>query len=188
MADKDDLTVKVENELVNIRVGAIIRKGNKLLMVRSTKFDYYYSVGGRIKVGESSEDAVIREVYEETGVHMDISHLAYVHENFFINDSERYLGMQTYEISFCYVMNVPADFEPVCDSLTEDGAKEYLEWIDVDTPLKVYPDFFRDELITPTKAVKHVITRDVDGVKRLKDMKVSTWDKAAQNITVATKG
>ena len=43
-------------------------------------------------------------------------------------------------------MDVPEDFEPVCDSVTEDGSKEQLEWIDVETPLKIYPHFFRDEL------------------------------------------
>ena len=37
-----------------------------------------------------------------------------------------------YEISFFYVMDVPEDFEPVCDSVTEDGSKEQLEWIDVE--------------------------------------------------------
>lgn len=33
--------------------------------------EYLYSVGGRIKFGETAEEAVIREVYEETGVHME---------------------------------------------------------------------------------------------------------------------
>ena len=41
-------------------------------MVGNQKDDYLYSVGGRIKFGESAEEAVVREVLEETGVRLDI--------------------------------------------------------------------------------------------------------------------
>ena len=34
-------------------------------------------------MGETTEDAVKREVYEETGVAYEIDHLAVIHENFF---------------------------------------------------------------------------------------------------------
>ena len=34
-------------------------------------------------MGETAEDAVKREVYEETGVAYEIDHLAVIHENFF---------------------------------------------------------------------------------------------------------
>lgn len=30
--------------------------------------DYYYSIGGAVHMGETSEEAVKREVFEETGV------------------------------------------------------------------------------------------------------------------------
>ena len=38
-------------------------------MVESTR-GYLYSVGGRIRMGETAEEAVVREVLEETGVLM----------------------------------------------------------------------------------------------------------------------
>lgn len=63
-----DMTVPCEEGLINLRVGAIIMKNGKILMVGNDSADYLYSVGGRIKFGETSEEAVIREVYEETGV------------------------------------------------------------------------------------------------------------------------
>ena len=34
-------------------------------------------------MGETAEDAVVREVFEETGVKYEIDHLAVIHENFF---------------------------------------------------------------------------------------------------------
>lgn len=46
-----------EDGLINLRVGAIILKNGKILMVgNNDRAEYLYSVGGRIKFGETSED------------------------------------------------------------------------------------------------------------------------------------
>ena len=57
-----DLCVPCGEGLLNVRVGAIIRKDGRVLMVKSNLGDYCYSVGGRIKFGETAEQAVVREV------------------------------------------------------------------------------------------------------------------------------
>lgn len=155
-----DLTVQVGDGILNVRVGAIIVKDNKILMVGNERSDYYYSVGGRIKIGESAEEAIIREVYEETGVHMKVDRLGFVHENFFIGDAETNMGKKIYEISFFFYMDVPEDFEPICSSFTEDHMKENLVWIPIDTDKKYYPEFFKEELSNPQRGVKHIVTRD----------------------------
>lgn len=156
-----DLTVDIDDGILNIRVGAIIMRNNKILMVGNECSDYFYSVGGRVKFDESAEEAVIREVFEETGVKMEIERLGYVHENFFIGDGKTNAGKKIHEISFFFFMNVPDDFEPVCNSVTEDGEKECLTWIDIDTDKKYYPEFFREELADISQGVKHFVTRDV---------------------------
>lgn len=49
------MCVPCENGLINIRVGAIILKDNKLLMVGNLERpNYYYTVGGRIQFGEET--------------------------------------------------------------------------------------------------------------------------------------
>lgn len=159
---KKDLTVKIEDGILNIRVGAIIMRENKFLMVENDMFDYLYSVGGRVKFGESAEQAVVREVFEETGVKMEVDRLGFVHENFFPGDSLVKRGNVVHEISFFFYMKVPKDFDPVCTSFTEDGLKERLVWITADEPKKYYPEFFRSELENPSPYVKHFVTRDVD--------------------------
>ena len=60
-----DMTVPCEDGLINLRVGAIIMKNGKILMVGNNRAEYLYSVGGRIKFGETSEEAVVREWIEE---------------------------------------------------------------------------------------------------------------------------
>lgn len=156
-----DLCVKTQEGILNIRVGAIIMKDDKFLMVENDRSDFMYSVGGRIKFGETAQEAVEREVYEETGVHMEISRLGFIHENFFMGDSLKKEGNIVHEISFFFYMDVPPDFEPVCNSFTEDGNKEHLVWIKADHNKKYYPEFFKTELANPSYEVKHFVTRGV---------------------------
>ncbi len=153
-----DMVVPCEEGLINIRVGAIIMKNGQILMVGNVaRPEYLYSVGGRIKFGETSEEAVVREVLEETGVKMEVDRLGFIHENYFHGDAPSNLGKLIYEISYYYYMKVPEDFEPVCESTTEDDQKEFLRWIDVKDPVKYYPEFFRSELLHPTSGVKHFV-------------------------------
>lgn len=153
-----DMTVQCDDGLINIRVGAIIMQNGKVLMVGNERNDYFYSVGGRIKFGETAEEAVVREVLEETGVSMEIDRLGFVHENYFVGDDPSNLGKLIYEISFYFYMKVPDNFSPVSASFTEDHSKEYLKWVSPDEKQTIYPTFFRTELAHPIDGVKHFVT------------------------------
>ena len=149
-----DLCVPCGDGIVNIRVGAIIMKDGKILMVKNRASDYFYSVGGRIKMGEIAEEAVVREVFEETGVRLNVRRLAFLHENVFYGDSPAKRGQLVYEISFYFLMDVPEDFEPLCGSVTENGVEEELVWLSPDAPERLYPGFFRTELDHLSNEVK----------------------------------
>ncbi|MBE6617839.1 MAG: NUDIX domain-containing protein [Ruminococcaceae bacterium] len=152
-----DMCVPCDDGILNVRAGAIIIKNGKVLMVGNERDNYLYSVGGRIKFGETAEEAVVREVYEETGVKMEIDRLGFVHENYFYGDASTNLGKLIYEISFFFYMKVPDDFTPVSDSFTEDNCKEHLVWADLDDEIKMYPEFFKTELKNITHTVKHFV-------------------------------
>ena len=154
-----DMTVPCGEGIINIRVGAIIMKDGKFLMAGNAgRTGYLYSVGGRIRFGETAEQAVIREVYEETGVHMEIDRLGFVHENYFYGDAGSSLDKLVYELSFYYYMKAPEDFSPVSDSFYEGDQKEFLHWIAPDDPIRYYPAFFRTELLHPQREVKFFLT------------------------------
>ena len=153
-----DITLKCDDGFINIRVGAIILKDNRFLMTGNKREDYLYSVGGRIKFGETAKEAVKREVFEETGVKMEVDRLGFVHENCFIGDAPSNMGKPIYEISFFFYMKVPDDFEPVSKSFTDDGCEEFLKWVSFDEEMTIYPEFFRTELKHPQKTVKHMVT------------------------------
>ena len=152
------MCVPCDEGILNIRVGGIIMRDGKLLMVGNDRSDYLYSVGGRIKFGETAEEAIVREILEETGVKMEIDRLGFVHENYFYGDTPANFGKLIYEISFFFYMKVPRDFTPVSESFTEDQSKEYLKWVSLDEDIKMYPTFFRLELQNPENTVKHFVT------------------------------
>ena len=153
-----DLCIDCDGGVVNIRVGAIIMKGGRFLMAGNPHFDYLYSVGGRIQFGETAEQAVVREVREETGRTLEIDRLGFVTEDYFIGDSVAKMGKVIYELGYYFYMKTPASFEPVCGSFTEDGEKEYLVWVAPEEGRKLYPVFFNDELRHPEQTVKHFVT------------------------------
>ena len=155
-----DMCVPCGDGFLNLRVGAIIMKNGRILMAGNDWAPYLYSVGGRIKFGETAEDAVRREVREETGRDLEIDRLGFVHETYFLGDSPSKLGRPIYEISFYFYMKTPPDFEPVCESFSEAGDPEYLKWIPLDSEEKYFPEFFRTELLHPEHTVKHFVSDD----------------------------
>ena len=154
----NDMTVPCADGLINLRVGAIIMQDGRFLMAGNDSHpEYLYSVGGRIQFGETAEEAVVREVFEETGVRMEIDRLGFIHENYFYGDIDTNRYMLIYEVSFFFYMKAPEDFKPVCSSFTEDGHEEHLCWITPDEPRTIYPEFFRTELLHPENTVKHFV-------------------------------
>lgn len=152
-----DMCVPCGDGLVNLRVGAIIMKDGKFLMVKSSRFDYLYSVGGRIRFGETAEQAVEREVFEETGVRLEVDRLGFVHEDYFINDSPAKFGKTVYELCFYFYMKTPEDFEPLRDSSVDLNDGEALTWAGCDDERRFYPAFFREELRRPTPGIRHIV-------------------------------
>ena len=89
-----------ENNWFRYRAAAIIVEEDCVLFASNETDDYLYSIGGAVHLGEKAEDAVLREVFEETGVHYEIDHLAVIHENFFAESGGTLKGLNCHEISF----------------------------------------------------------------------------------------
>lgn len=74
--DRKFLLLKIEEvhmKKVNVTYAILYNKTNeKILMVKNKgeNGSYYTLPGGAVKLGETLEEAVIREVKEETGLHI----------------------------------------------------------------------------------------------------------------------
>lgn len=150
----DDITVQCGQGIVNIRVGAIIFNGDKILMASNPDVDYLYSIGGRIKFGECAEEAIKREVLEELGIALEIDHLGIVHENFFYGNDKKLI----YEISFYYYMKMDGNNTDFKTENVENGKRESYEWVDPSDKRNMYPSFLYEKGISPSKEIIHIYT------------------------------
>lgn len=157
-----DCTFKTDEGKFNFRVGAIIASGRKVLLARNPneKREFYYSVGGRVKVGEEPEHAVLRELKEETDIDCEIERMAAIHENFFVCDD----GVKFHEISIFFLIKPSKELLNIKNGhLTKDGPNsEYLEWIDLDNlnGKTIYPKFYKDIDFNSVSEIKHFIDRE----------------------------
>lgn len=158
-----DCTFKTELGKFNYRVGAIIINGSKVLMVRNPneKKMCYYSVGGRVMFGETLDDAIKREIKEETGIDCEIDRLACLHENFFEDEN----GVPYHEISVYFTVKPSEALLSIENGrLTKGGPKgEYLQWIDINDcgNKSIYPEFFKTTDFNADKEIKHFVTNDM---------------------------
>ena len=148
-----------ENNWFRYRAAAIIVENDCVLFVGNESEDYYYSVGGGVHVGETAEAAVVREVFEETGIHYEIDRLAVIHENFFNENNGSLKGLNCHEVCFYFLMKPRGTQELNSNSYTR-GYREEMHWIpikDLDK-YKAFPSFMKDYLSKEHFGIEHIIT------------------------------
>lgn len=148
----------MENLIIGL-VQLIIIRDNKLLMIKNDNAPYYYSVGGRVKLNETSEEAIIRETFEETGVKFQIDRLAFIHEHFF---TEEITKEHYHEIAFFYLMKLPISMNLICKSFGDQGEKEHLYWLPIEdlNTYHLYPEFFKTKLSKGINSIEHIISKE----------------------------
>ncbi len=92
-----DLRFLVDGMKLNVRSGIIIIKDNKILLHKNDNKDNYCLPGGGVKFLESSEEAVIREIKEETNLDIKVDEFVTTIESLFEKD-----GIKFHEIYFIY--------------------------------------------------------------------------------------
>ena len=153
-----------EENWFRYRAGAIIIENECVLFAGNANEDYLYSIGGGVHMGETAEDAVKREVYEETGVHYEIDRLAVIHENFFNQNTGTLKGLQCHEISFYFLMK-PRGTQELHSNSYAYGAKEEMHWIPIKDlgSYKAFPSFLKTYLNEPHPNIEHIVTDERNG-------------------------
>lgn len=144
------------------RVGAIIIENDCVLMASNETEDYLYSVGGAVRLGETAEEAVVREVFEETGIKYEIDRLAFIHENFFSDSGNTFKGLVCHEIAFYFLMKSRGTQEGLKCNSYSPGGKEFMNWVPISDlkNRKAYPKFFAEKLTKLPNTIEHIVTTE----------------------------
>lgn len=130
---KTDCCFCVGKDWFRYRVGAIIVCDGHALFAYSETDKHYYSVGGGVHIGERADEAILREVYEETGERFQIERPLCLIENFF-KGTGSLGGLDCHTIEYYYLMK-PADGgmkEYNASSVNMSGEVEKLCWLPID--------------------------------------------------------
>ncbi|MEN9328703.1 MAG: hypothetical protein RI947_1511 [Candidatus Parcubacteria bacterium] len=135
--------------MTSIRAAAIILKDYAvLLMYRKREgHEYYVFPGGGVEKDETVEEAVLREVTEETTVQVKLDKLLYHHH--YINDSDQYFYLCS------YISGKPELGDANEKEAMKNNANDYYEpmWVPIEKigELVLYPLELRDWLLEDIK-------------------------------------
>ncbi|WP_299348394.1 NUDIX domain-containing protein [uncultured Maritalea sp.] len=153
-----NLTFDEGQNRVNVRAVGIIRRDGHVLVVREDDDDFVCLPGGRIQRGESSLDAIHREMNEELNAQIEGPQLKYIIENFFW----RY-GKKFHEFAFYYEVEPPAHVafvtQGVCQFGEDDGKALSFEWVPYTANhlcrVNLHPLAMRTRLLTLPDGFEH---------------------------------
>ncbi|MGI6238208.1 MAG: NUDIX hydrolase [Christensenellales bacterium] len=157
---REDISFYMRDGRFQYRAGAIIRRDNHMLLVRNRGSSYYYTVGGRVKYGETAQETVLREAYEETGVSMKIERLVFIHENFFVEETSE---EPFHEICLFFLMReneLPERTQFIRTSFQEEYTDAALCWLPMDQldQFAIHPEFLATALPRMDEGIKHFVT------------------------------
>ena len=143
-----DISYKCENQKFNYRVCAMIISENKILAMHDERSPYFYLPGGRVTMGETAEQAVVREVREELDVTLKINRPLWLNQAFFTEDVD---GICYHELCIYFLMDISNTHlleRGNTFTLTEGKHTHTFEWLKFDR-LKdeyFYPLFLKKEI------------------------------------------
>ena len=143
-----DISYKTESGKFNYRVCAMIISDGKILAMHDERSPYFYLPGGRVKMGETAEDAIIREVREELGIIAKIARPLWLNQAFFTEDVDH---LRYHELCIYFLMDISETdlLERGNEFTVNEGKKTHtFEWLDFDQLKEeyFYPLFLKKEI------------------------------------------
>lgn len=144
---RTDIQFKINDIIFNCRAVAIIIYDNKILFQKRKQDEFWALPGGKIRVGETTKEAITRELKEELGlVNFNVSDVATVSEYFFEFGKDKY-----HQFIFGHKVSV-LDSEWIFKDETFTGIEEQenllFKWFELNEletePIK--PDFVKEQL------------------------------------------
>ncbi len=143
---KEDIRLVCDNIEFSCRSCAIIINDNKVLLQKKYGDSYWALPGGKIKYGESSYDAIKRELEEELSIDNIINQkLIDTNEYFFKIDSSQF-----HQFIFTYIVEL-SDYRRIDNSIERELIDKTLlfQWFDLDRIdwNTIKPDYLREQIV-----------------------------------------
>lgn len=143
-----DISFKTEEGRFNYRVCAVIINEDRLLVMHDERSPYYYLPGGRVKLYETAEGAVLREIREELEVDATIIRPLWLNQAYFTQDvnGERYHELCIYfliDVSKTSILDKGNKF-----SMHENNHTYDYEWLEFNRLEEeyIYPEFIKKQI------------------------------------------
>lgn len=134
------MTFNTSHGKFNFRVGAVIINDNRLLITKKKHQPYYYLPGGRVKLYETAEQAIRRELNEEIGECYNVDRPLWFAQSFF---SESVHDEKFHEICLYYLVNVTPEsdlLEGIIFNKIENNQEYIYQWCPL-SEISDYPIF-----------------------------------------------
>ena len=114
-------------------------------------------MAGGIEENETSEKAVVREIFEETGLKLEIDKLVIIQERFFEVDKQKF-----HEICFFYSVKDNVEINITDGIFTDQGTDETLHWFPIDklNEYNIVPSFLKTISFSNMNQIKHIVIRE----------------------------
>ncbi|MDR1093504.1 MAG: NUDIX domain-containing protein [Clostridiales bacterium] len=148
-----------ERGVCSFRTAGVLIRGDKIFVQREKGGNEYALPGGHVKVGETSEEALIREYKEETGADIIVNRLVWVEEIFWTRGKK-----DAHTVAFYYLIKLKNDGD-LPDHYFEshkDNCKVLLEWRTINEikNLTIYPAFIKDKIESMSDSIEHFISKE----------------------------
>ena len=143
-----DITFDTSEGRFNYRVCAVLLDKDRILAMHDERSPYFYLPGGRVRMGERAEDAVLREVREELGIEARIVRPLWLSQSFFTEDVT---GLRYHELCLYFLLDISeTDLLSRGETFTrrERRHTHTFEWLPFDRLREeyLYPLFLKTEI------------------------------------------
>lgn len=158
---REHINIKNEHYTFKFRVSGVIIRNGKVLLVEMDNAGFFCLPGGHVELGETTEEAMIREMKEETTKDTYIKEYLGNIENFFVNKH----NVSIHEIASYYLMDFKDDeIKDLSRIENDEGTLVNLnfKWFDLKElkNVNIKPAYLRDILNKDNLVFNHLIIKD----------------------------
>ena len=154
-----DVNFRNEYGHFRMRVAAIVIEDGYLLTATSERDSYHSFIGGAAHVYEHLEDAVKREVMEETGVSYEVDRLVMVSERLFPRMRMSGESENFHELCFYFLMKPRGKRDAETQPVPEGCLVENMNWTRLEDvkDIDLRPKALADMITDLPKEIVHVV-------------------------------